>query len=313
MYNKMSRQYKYYSLLIIACFIWGLTPLCGRILKDSMSPMLITAARFYITALILFLFIYIKDGKKGFILCRRDLLILILMGFLGIFLHNSMMFEALRFTTASNAALIEGIGPSVTSILAFFVIGERLSLKGWVGIIISLVGAAFIVCRGSLQVILNFEVNYGEILIVICEVMWSVYVVLSWKLTGKVGSLAVTAWTGLFGALFSTLCGISLDNLEVYSLNTKYLVAFGVLTLFAGVVAFAFWNIAITKVGASKGGTFVYLIPVFGAIFGVTILGESFSLSEVIGCIIVIIGMLLCAKAKLSVKRKKIHTGNDTA
>ncbi|MGN1281556.1 MAG: DMT family transporter [Succinivibrio sp.] len=305
----MTSHYKYYFLLIIACLIWGLTPLCGRILKDSMSPMLITAARFYLTALILFLIVFVRDGTKGLHLCKRDFLLLVLMGLLGIFLHNSMMFEALKVTTASNVALIEGIGPSVTSILAFMVIGERLSIKGWLGIFISFIGATYIVCRGSLQVILNFEVNYGEVLIVICEAMWSIYVVLSWKLTDKVSSLAVTAWTGLFGAIASTVCGFCMNSLELYSLTPRYILAFTVLTLFAGVVAFAFWNIAITKVGASKGGIFVYLIPVFGAFFGVTVLGEEFSLSELIGCIIVVVGMLISVNAKLSVKdsRKSIE------
>ena len=74
------------------------------------------------------------------------------------------------------------------------------------------------------------------------------------------------------------------------------------LSLLTGVVAFVFWNYAITKVGASKGGTFVYLIPVFGAVFGVVLLGESFTIQEFIGALIVVIGMIISVKAKLSVR-----------
>lgn len=93
-------------------------------------------------------------------------------------------------------------------------------------------------------------------------------------------------------------------------------------------MAFVFWNYAITKVGASKGGTFVYLIPVFGAVFGVVLLGEDFSSKEFIGALIVVVGMIISVKAKLSVRpssgsvaqikqsliekeRAQIHHGKD--
>lgn len=74
-----------------------------------------------------------------------------------------------------------------------------------------------------------------------------------------------------FGAVFCTITGFAFNELQVYSITRTYIIAFLVLSLLTGVVAFVFWNYAITKVGASKGGTFVYLIPVFGAVFGVVL------------------------------------------
>lgn len=298
----MKGQLKFYLMLFLACMIWGLTPICGRVLKDCMSPMLITGARFYLVALILFTSIYLIEGKKGLYLSRHDFLVLLLMGFVGIFLHNSLLFEALRMTPASNAALIESIGPSITSTLAFIIIGERLSKFGWLGIFISCFGAGYIVCKGSLDMLLHFQVNLGEIIVVVCEAMWSFYVVISWKLSKNVNALAVTAWTGLFGAIFCTLAGLIFNELHVYAITKTYIEAFLVLSLLTGVVAFVLWNFAITKVGASKGGTFVYLIPVFGAVFGVVLLGEEFTLQEFIGALIVVIGMIISVKAKLSVR-----------
>ena len=132
--------------------------------------------------------------------------------------------------------------------------------------------------------------------------MWSFYVVISWKLSKNVNALAVTAWTGLFGAIFCTIAGFAFNELQVYAITRTYIIAFLVLSLLTGVVAFVFWNYAITKVGASKGGTFVYLIPVFGAVFGVVLLGESFTIQEFIGALIVVIGMIISVKAKLSVR-----------
>lgn len=301
----LNGRLKYYLILLLACFIWGATPLCGRVLKDSMSPMLITSARFYVVALILFALILILHGKKGLLVSRRDLMILLIMSVVGIFLHNSLLFEGLRYTPASNASIIESIGPSVTSILAFFFIGERLSSSGWMGIFISCFGAIFIVCKGSFSTLVNFEFNIGELLVLLCEIMWSVYVIISWRLSKNISALVVTAYTGLFGATMCLLTGLCLGSLEVYRFTFSDAGYFFVLSVFAGVVSFASWNYAISRVGASKGSTFIYLVPVFGVMFGVFLLDETFSSYEFIGALFVVVGMLISIRAKSSIREKQ--------
>ncbi len=298
-------KFKYYLLLLLACFIWGTTPLCGRVLRDSMSPMLITSARFYVVALILFSIILLLHGKKGLLVSRQDLKILFIMSVVGIFLHNSLLFEGLRYTPASNAAIIESIGPSVTSILAFFFIGERLSSSGWLGIFVSCFGAIFIVCKGSFCTLINFEFNIGELLVLFCEIMWSFYVIISWRLSQNISALVVTAYTGLFGATMCLITGLSMNSLHVYRFSLADAGYFFVLSVFAGVISFASWNFAIAKVGASKGSTFIYLVPVFGVMFGVLLLDEIFSMYELIGAIFVVLGMFFSIRAKTSTKQNR--------
>lgn len=297
----MNGQIKNYLILLLACFLWGTTPPCGRYLKDSMSPILITGARFYVVALILFVTVYLTSGVKGFKLCAHDLKVLIVMGLVGIFLHNTFLFEGLRYTPASNAALIECIGPTFTSVLAFLFIGERIGKKGWFSIFVSCFGAIYIVCKGTFSDLIAFRLNIGELYIIACEAMWSCYVIISWKLTKNINALAVTAWSGLFGAIFCTVFGAATDALVVYKITTMDVIAFLVLSILAAVVSFASWNYAIGKVGASKGGTFVYLIPVFGVFFGITFLGEAVNYQEFIGGFIVIVGMIISLRSKLSV------------
>lgn len=306
----MDGKFKYYLILLLACFIWGATPLCGRVLKDSMSPMLITSARFFVVALILFSLILVLHGKKGLLVSVHDLKILLIMSIVGIFLHNSLLFEGLRYTPASNASIIESVGPSVTSILAFFFIGERLSLSGWIGIFISCFGAVFIVCQGSINTLINFEFNVGELLVLICEIMWSIYVIISWRLSKNISALVVTAYTGLFGAVMCLVTGLCLNSLEVYRFTLSDAGYFFVLSVFAGVVSFASWNYAISKVGASKGATFIYLVPVFGVLFGVFWLGETFSSYEFFGALFVVIGMFFSIRAK-STTRENRKTVSD--
>ena len=301
----MTSKSKAYLFLVLACFFWGATPLCGRILKDSLSPMLITGARFTLVSIILFTFLYLKGGFISIKVSWHDFKLLIAMGTLGIFLHNTLLFEGLKYTTASNAALIESIGPAVTSVCAFLFIGERLSKSGWLGILVSLIGAMIIVSKGSLKVITQFEFNIGELLVVICEILWSVYVVISYRLSPDINALSVTAYTALVGALLCFCFGSLSDSLIIYKIEFIDVVSFLVLSLFAGIVAFASWNYAICRVGASKGGIFVYLIPLFGAILGFVVLGETLIKEEIIGALFVIAGMIVSVRAKLSNKSEQ--------
>lgn len=298
----MTSKSKAYFYLVLACFFWGATPLCGRILKDSLSPMLITGARFTLVSLILFAFLFFKGGVKSIKVSLHDFKLLVAMGALGIFLHNTLLFEGLKYTTASNAALIESIGPAVTSVCAFLFIGERLSKYGWLGILISLIGAMIIVSKGLLKVITQFEFNFGEILVVICEILWSVYVVISYRLSPNINALSVTAYTALVGAFLCFVFGSFSNSLIVYKIEFTDIVSFLVLSLFAGIVAFASWNYAISRVGASKGGIFVYLIPLFGAALGFVVLGETLIKEEIIGAMFVILGMIVSVRAKLTNK-----------
>lgn len=301
--HKPHKLVGYYLLLVLVCFVWGGTPASGRTLVQEASPFLITGMRFLLVGIILFAWLYLVKGKKAFKVSRHDLIVLAFMALFGIGLHNILLFIALTITTATNTALIESIGPTVTTILAFLFIGERLSAIGWLGIVISCMGAVCIVSQGSLEVLLALNFNYGDILVVICEAMWSTYVIVSWKLSREVSAVQATAWTGVIGGLFCLLVGGLSGQLYCQNLSMSSWISFVYLVLASGVFAFVAWNYAVTHVGATKAGSFVYLVPLAGAVIGVTLLDESINLGQILGGLIIVFGMLITVKAKLTVKQ----------
>lgn len=299
-------QAKYYLALVAVCLVWGATPACGKILSTSMSPLLITGLRFVLTAGILFSWLFITGQKKAFRPDKKFIPFLIFMGFMGITVHNGLLFTGLHYTTATNTALIESIGPTATTILAFLFVGERLSRRGWVGIFISCCGALCIVTKGSLDVLINMGFNIGDLLIVACEIAWSCYVILGWKAQkSRLSATALTAWNGLFGGLLCFIIGFATGTLEVWQVNAQAVYGFLYLLLASGVFAFVTWNFAVAKVGASKAGVFVYLVPLTGAIIGVTFLGEEILLSQIVGGLLIISGVVVTVRAKVQLKSEE--------
>ncbi len=294
---------KYYAVLVLTCVIWGATPACGKVLAMKVSPVFLTGMRFMCMALVLFALIVLMGKSRELKPARRDFFIMALMGMFGVFLHNSLLMTGVRYTTASNTAMIESIGPTVTCVLAFLIVGERLSLKGWFGIILSCLGALSIVSHGSLQIFLNMSFNRGDLIIVLCEAMWSCYTVTGWFLSARSSALTATAWSSLTGALMCFGLCFASGEYEVQDLVLIDYFAFAYLVLASGVIAFLGWNWAAVRVGVSKAGTFVYVVPFAGAVTGFLLLGEQLYISQFAGGLVVILGMIITSRSKLDMKK----------
>lgn len=298
-------QAKYYILLFLVCLIWGATPACGKLTVESFSPLMITGMRFTCIALVLFAWLFLIGDKKSLRPPKDVLFVTFCMGFMGILVHNGLLFLGLNYTTATNTALIESVGPTVTTLLAFIFLGERLTIFGWCGIVISCLGALIIVTKGSIDVLLNLSFNIGDILILLCEIAWSCYIVISWRIHGRLGTIGVTAWSGLFGALLCFLVGILTGSLHVYQLHTAALWGFGYLVVFSGIFAFVAWNAATQQVGASKASVFIYIVPLSGGVFGVWLLHEPLHYSQLVGAALILTGVLVSIKAKVKMREGK--------
>lgn len=290
---------KYYLVLAFVCIIWGATPACGRILALKVSPVMLTGLRFLCMSAVLFAFLIVIGKKSELLPSRHDFAVMALMGLFGVFLHNSLLMTGVKYTTASNTALIESIGPTVTCVLAYFVVGERLSFKGWCGIALSCVGALSIISNGSLDILLNLSFNKGDLIVVISESMWSCYTVAGWFLSKKASVAAATAWSSLTGAIMCLGLGICEKEWINATLDSYDIAAFVYLVLCSGVIAFLGWNWAAVRVGVSKAGTFVYIVPFAGAVTGFLLLHEELFISQFIGGAVVVLGMVITTRSKL--------------
>ncbi len=298
-------QAKYYIMLLAVCLIWGATPASGKFTVEAFSPLMITGMRFAIIAFVLFTWLILTRDTKSLRPPRDVIIVTAAMGFLGILVHNGLLFTGLNYTTATNTALIESIGPTATTLLAFFFLGERLNIFGWIGIAISCAGAMCIVTKGSIDVLLNLSFNIGDVLILCCEVAWSSYVVVSWRIHGKVGTIAVTAWSGLFGSLMCFGVGLVTGSLHIYHVSTHALLGFAYLVIFSGIFAFVAWNYAVQKVGASKAGVFIYIVPLTGGLVGVLLLGEPIQAAQIIGAVLILSGVILTVRSKVQIREEK--------
>jgi drug/metabolite transporter (DMT)-like permease len=296
---------KAYFVLALACVLWGGTPACGKVLVSMMPPTLLTGVRFLLMAAFIFLFLALTPKGRAEMIPHgaRAWIVIFLLGLTGVYLHNTILMTGLNYTSASNTALIESIGPTVTSVLAFLVIGERLSPKGWAGIAISCAGAVCIVVKGSLDALLSMDINKGDVIVLFAESMWSVYTIISWYLPSKVGSLTATAWSGLFGSLMCLGTAAAAGDVRCEDFGLDGVLSMAYMVFGSGIAAFVGWNWGVQRVGASKTGAFVYIVPIAGAMMGYFFLDERLLPSQMAGGAIILLGMVLTMRSKTESRR----------
>ncbi|NTX27228.1 DMT family transporter [Burkholderia pyrrocinia] len=289
----------YVKLTLVALF-WGGTFIAGRILAASMSATSAATGRFAIAALLLAALTWKFEGglpkPSG-----RQIVTTFALGATGIFLYNVCFFAALARMPAGRTALFVALNPVATAVLLSVVVRERLSPARWAGIAVALFGALVVISRGELLRVLTDLGNTfgaGERYMLCAVLSWAAYTVIGRRALDGLSPLAATTYATLWGLallvvahLFgpSTSGGTPLTWQAVVSMI--YLGAIGT------VVAFVWYSQGIRELGPARAAVFTNLVPVFGVLLSVALLGEPLSQSMLAGGALVIAGVALTNRA----------------
>ncbi|GAU04464.1 DMT family transporter [Burkholderia stabilis] len=290
----------YVKLTLVALF-WGGTFIAGRILAASMSATSAATGRFAIAALLLVALTWTFEGGLPK-LNGRQVVTTFALGATGIFLYNVCFFAALARMPAGRTALFVALNPVATAVLLSVVMRERLSLSRWAGIAVALFGALVVISRGEwLRVLTDLGNTFGagERTMLCAVLSWAAYTVIGRRALDGLSPLAATTYATLWGLALLVVAhlfgpgasgGMPLTWQAVVSMI--YLGAIGT------VVAFVWYSQGIRELGPARAAVFTNLVPVFGVLLSVALLGEPLSPSMLAGGALVIAGVALTNRAR---------------
>lgn len=284
---------KHYVILflILANLFWAGNYVFGKFVVAEMSPLQLTFSRWLIAVFLLFPiahWIERPDWKNVW----REWKTLLVMSILGIIAYNFLLYEALRFTTSMNAALVNSINPAVIVLFSALLLKERISLKNSLGLIISLLGVLLVLTKGQLEQIFQLDYNQGDLIMLLAILVWTFYSIIGKKLktTPPISATAVSVFLGLVILLpFVLMSGIE------YQLSQPAVIGLLYIGIFPSVGSFIFWNVSLRHIGAGRAGVFLNLIAVFTAILSL-LLGKTITSVQIIGGILVFIGVYLTSQ-----------------
>ena len=284
-------------LLILATLLWGGNFVIGRAVAGDIPPITLAFLRWCV-AFIVFLPIAYSRVKREWHMIKANWPAVIVMAITGVACFNTLVYIGVYYTTSINASLMNSSTPIIIYILSFIFLKERLSKFQLIGTALSLAGVVFILSKGSLETLLSFSFNKGDLIVLIAVFCWGVYSLLVKQYAGRLpgySTFLVTIALGVMMLLPFTIYELMTTSVEiVWSPSTIGAILY--VGIIASIVAFLSWNNGVVALGANKASIYLNFIPLFATIFAVLFLDEDLLIAQLIGGLAVICGVLLANK-----------------
>ena len=279
-----------YLLLVFTMLIWGANAVAARLAVGEIPPMLLTFLRWSVCCAALAL-----TSRRQISAHWRTLLpswrYVALMGTLGFTGFNVLFYAAAHHTTAINIAIIQGTIPVLMLIGSFFLYRTRITALQLLGVALTIGGIAVVASQGQLARLAALAFNIGDVWILIASLLYAGYAL------GLRRRPAVPAIV-FFAALAAVACVVSLPFVvaEIAMGQAFMPTAKGwLLVLFIGLlpsfVSQLTFMQAVSLIGPARAGMFMNLVPIFGPLLAVVVLGEPLSAYHAVALALVLGGI----------------------
>jgi drug/metabolite transporter (DMT)-like permease len=262
----------------------------GRLAVGEISPMTLTCARWALALIPLSLATRKTIGADLAVLRPRWLFV-IAMGALGFTAFNALFYTAAHRTSALNLSIIQGAIPAFVLVGARIFFGVKVRLLQALGALITMVGVAAIASQGEIARLLGLAFNGGDLLMLLASVLYAGYTV-GLRSRPKVSALGF--FTAMAAVAFVTsipLLALEIARGDFVQPTLKGLALLLYVALFPSLSAQILYMRGVQLIGPGRAGIYVNLVPVFGAVLAVVLLGEAFALYHAIALALVFLGI----------------------
>jgi len=289
-----------YLLLSLAVLAWAGNWVVGRAMRDDMGPVAMGFWRWAL-ALALILPFSARELRRKWDVVRRNIWWLTVSGAVGAVMFNAMIYVGLQYTATTNSVLFNSVVPVLIVIISGLVLGEKVSIRQVIGILISLIGVLTIVSRGNPSTLAMLQFNRGDVWIMTAMLFWAVYtILLRWR-PRELSAIAFLAAMLMFSLpLLLPFYAWELVQRGSFELSALSVTVLAYYATVPSVVAYLMWNYGVAKVGPNRAGLIVHLLPIFAAILAVLFLGERLYAYHYIGTVFVFGGIWLTTRAPVT-------------
>lgn len=270
--------------------------MAGRMAADEWQSFTFTLVRWVATLLCLLPFTY-QHLKKDWPILKQKGLVLFCMGAFGMGLFNVTMYTALRYTTAVNASIEQSLMPILIIVANFLFFRQKVVTWQMVGVVLSIVGVVITSTNGKPLEFFSGALNRGDALMILATVFYAAYTIsLRWRPTMHwLSFLFMIACGAAAVCLPLSLWEVSTKGFAAPSIEGWLLLAYAV--IFPTVVAQLAFARGVELIGGNRAGLFINLVPIFGSMLAILIIGEKFYIYHAFGLVLVLGGIILAEKS----------------
>jgi drug/metabolite transporter (DMT)-like permease len=288
----MTKNTKAHLAGLGANFIFGINYAIIKYVTPSyIQPLAVNVVRVLVSISLFWSLFLMKPGTAAGIQ-KKDILRFILCGLTGIALNQVCLIKGLSMTSSFHGAMLSLGTPIFISIFAVWLLKEKMNATRLAGLACGIGGATILIMirdAGS-----NTNNIVGDLLALTAAIAYAFYLVLARPLMQSYSALHVTRWVLTIGAIAILPIGWGpFIHTDWQAFHASHWLALGFVAVAGTFLGYLLSVYALSIIGPSATGSYIYTQPVFAAIVSTLFLGDHFTLIKAAATALIFAGVYL--------------------
>ena len=279
-----------FACLIACTFIWGTTFIAQDTGMDNIGPFTFNSVRFFVGFLAVAPFVFLFEKKKinDQIKNKKSQFFKLIVP-VGVFLFLGCIFQqvSLLYTDVANSAFFTIFYVPMVPIIVYFLFSEKLHWSIWPSVFACVVGGYF------LSDISDENIRFGDTLVLIGALFWALHIIYIGKIIDHFDlPFFIALMQNLIVAVLSFFLLVTFEEFDFNKIKLEIIEI-----LYAGIlsggVAFALQIFGQRNISAAPAAIVMSLEGVVAAISAWIILSQILGINNIIGCLLILCGVLL--------------------
>ena len=300
-------RYHTAGLFVLLSALWGFSFVAARAALPYIPPVPLAALRFDIVAVVMVTYAT-STTDRWYPQTRQEWWSIVVGGALFVAAHHALLFAGQQYVTSAVAGVVVSLDPILAAGLTWLLLAdERPDRLGIVGLVFGLLGVAIIANPGVESVDATTMLGVG--LVFLSAAAFALGAVLTRRFRTDLPVQTMQAWMMVVGAPLLHLVAVVLPTpgLEAIEWTTPALLGLAYLALIAGAGGYLLYFVLLDRIGPVEVNLIGYAAPVFAAIGGWVVLGETIALRTVLGFVVITAGFGLVKHEALAAELGRLQ------
>lgn len=299
---------KGHILIMLANILFGASmPVFKYLLTADVPPEAITIMRAIFACMMFWLVSFFMPKEK---VLPKDLCLLFVCALCGVGINQWLFVIGLKNSSPVNASIIATAVPIFVLLLAALVLKEPITAKKSLGVFLGVSGGLLLVFN-STQTTSGTNSLWGDMLMLLNQLMYSVYLVLSKPLSRRYSSVIMMKWMFLFSTLaLAPFCLQYMQYVPMFhreTFNVSQLYALLYLLFGATFVSFMLIPMALKQIRPTTVSMYNYVQPIIASAIAVAVGQDTFSMQKLLSAALVFVGVYLVTQSKKTKRYRKLR------
>ena len=258
------------------------------------QPFGLNLVRVGVSAILLWILFFIKPSKV--VIQTKDIGRFLLCALLGITINQLLFVKGLSLTYSIHASLLMLTTPILITIMAAWLLKEKLTALKISGLVLGIAGAVILVSSRENSGNAG-DVLLGDILVILNAIAYTFYFILVKPLMRTYNPVAIIRIIFTIGFfMMLPFCWQEFREIRFSSFSPGAWIAISIITFTGTFLAYLFNIYGIKIMGASMAGTYIYSQPFFAAAIAILFLNEGFTWIKILAAAFIFLGVYLTNK-----------------